>query len=252
MLALTRPVPASIAHCELTHLEREPIDIAVARRQHGEYEEALRSLGCDVRRLPAIDDHPDSVFIEDTALVLDECAVITRPGAASRRGEVRGVAEVLAALRPLARIEAPGTLDGGDVLRVGQRLYVGSSTRSNAEGASQLAHALAPHGYTVARVPMRDCLHLKTAASTLPDARVLTDPRCVDASSFDGAPAMHVHPDEPQGANVLVVDDVVMVPVSAPRTRDLLAAAGYATLTIDASELAKAEGGLTCCSLLLR
>lgn len=251
MLALTRPVPDSLADCELTHITRSPIDVANARRQHAEYEMVLRSLGCDVRQLPALHDHPDSVFIEDTALVFDECAVITRPGAESRRGETGGVAEALRPLRRLYHIEAPGTLDGGDVVRAGKRIYVGASTRSNEDGARQLADALAPHGYSVKRVPMRDCLHLKTAVSTLPNGVLLLDPRFVEAEDFDGARCMHVHPDEPEAANALVIGDVVIMPASATRTRALLNVAGYQTMTVEASELAKAEGGLTCCSLLL-
>ena len=252
MIAFTRPVPDSITECELTHLERQPIDVANARRQHAAYEQALRSLGCDVRQLPALGDHPDSVFIEDTAFVVDECAVVARPGAESRRGETPAVAEALRPLRRLYHIEGPGTLDGGDVLRVGKHVYVGASTRSNEDGSRQLADALSSHGYAVRRVPMRDCLHLKTAVSALPDDAVLLDGRCVDEASFDGARAHHIHPDEREGANVLVIGDVVIVPASAPRTRDSLDAAGYQTMTLDASELAKAEGGLTCCSLLLR
>ena len=252
MIALTRPVPDSVTDCELTHMARQPIDVGNARRQHAEYERVLRSLGCDVRQLPALNAHPDSVFIEDTALVLDECAVITRPGAESRRGEIDGVETTLRPLRRLYHIEAPGTLDGGDILKVGKRLYVGASTRSNEDGARQLADALSPHGYSVKRVPMRDCLHLKTAVSALTETVLLIDPRCVDAEHFDGVSVMHVHPDEPEGANVLVVGEVVIVPASAPRTRESLVAAGYRTIALDASELAKAEGGLTCCSLLLR
>lgn len=252
MLAFTRPVPPSIANCELTHLERQPIDVAIAIRQHCEYEETLRSLGCDVRQLPGLPLYPDSVFIEDTALILDECAIITRPGAESRRGEVDGVADALRPLRRLYHIEAPGTLDGGDVLRVGRRIHVGISTRSNEDSARQLADAVAAYGYTVKRVPMRGCLHLKTAVSVLPDDSLLLDPRCVDAGDFDGAPVMPVHPDEREAANVLVVDDVIVLPASAPRTRESLDAAGYRTVALDASELAKAEGGLTCCSLMLR
>jgi dimethylargininase len=252
MIALTRPVPDSLVNCELTHIPRTPIDVANARRQHAEYEHTLRTLGCEVRQLPALHDHPDSVFIEDTALVLDECAVITRPGAESRRGETEGVEAALKPLRRVFHIEAPGTLDGGDILKVGKRLYVGASTRSNEDGARQLADALGSHGYSVKRVPMRGCLHLKTAVSTLPNDVLLLDPRCVDAEEFDGTRAIHVHPDEPEGANVLVVGDAVVVPSSAPRTREALAKAGYRAIELDASELAKAEGGLTCCSLLLR
>ena len=250
-MAFTRPVPDSLAHCELTHLARTPIDVANARRQHAEYERMLRELGCDVRQLPALHEHPDSVFIEDTALVFDECAVITRPGAESRRGETQGIAEALADYRRLYHIDAPGTLDGGDVLRVGKRVYVGESTRSNEDGARQLADALAPHGYSVKRAPMRDCLHLKTAVSTLPNGVLLLDPRYVDAASFDGARCIHVHHDEPEAANVLVVGKAVVLPASAPRTREMLDAAGYRTVAVDASELAKAEGGLTCCSLIV-
>ena len=251
MIALTRPVPDSLAQCELTHMARTPMDVANARRQHAEYEATLRSLGCDVRQLAVLHEHPDSVFIEDTALVFDECAVITRPGAESRRGETAGVAEALRPLRRLYHIEAPGTLDGGDVLRVGKRLYVGASTRSNADGARQLADALAPHGYSVTRTAMRDCLHLKTAVSTLPNGVLLLNPRHVDAASFDGARCIHVHPDEPDAANVLVVGETVILPATATRTRASLDSAGYSTMAVDASELAKAEGGLTCCCLLL-
>lgn len=251
MLALTRPVPDSLANCELTHMSRTAIDVATARRQHRDYENALRSLGCDVQQLPALHDHPDSVFIEDTALVFDECAVITRPGAESRRGETAGVAEALRPLRRIYHIEAPGTLDGGDVLRVGKRLYVGASSRSNEDGARQLADALAAHGYSVTRTSMRGCLHLKTAVSTLPDGVLLLDPRHVDAESFDGARSIAVDHDEPEAANVLVVGETVILPESAPRTRETLIAAGYPTLAVNATELAKAEGGLTCCSLLL-
>lgn len=252
MIAFTRPVPPSIASCELTHLEREPIDVAAAIRQHRDYEETLRSLGCDVRELPGLPHHPDSVFIEDAAIVLDECAIITRPGAESRRGEVDGVADVLRPLRRLYHIDSPGTLDGGDVLRVGRRLYVGASSRSNEDGARQLADAVAAHGFTVKRVPIRECLHLKTAVSTLPDDSLIVDPRHVEVEDFDGARFIPVDMDEPEGANVLVVDDIVVVPASAPRTRATLDAAGFRTVTVDGSELAKAEGGLTCCSLLLR
>lgn len=251
MIAFTRPVPPSVAQCELTHLERQPIDPERAARQHDEYENVLQSLGCDVRRLPGLPEHPDSVFIEDTAVALDECAIMTRPGAESRRGEVPGVAAALGVLRPLYHIEGPGTLDGGDVLRVGRRLYVGISTRSNADGARQLADAAGAHGYTVKRVVIRECLHLKTAVSTLPDGTLLLNPRWVDAASFDGAPHLVAHPSEPEASNVLVVRDVVVAPVGAPATRGMLEKAGYRVVAVDASELAKAEGGLTCCSLMV-
>jgi dimethylargininase len=251
VLAITRPVPRSIEQCELTHLQRTPIDRARAEEQHDAYEDMLRQLGCIVQRLPRTDDLPDSVFIEDTAIVVDECAVITRPGAASRRAETEAVADALRAWRELVYVHAPATIDGGDVLRVGRTFYVGRSSRSNDDGARQLATALAPFGYDVLQADMRECLHLKTAVSTLPDQRLLIDPRCVDARSLGGAQVLHVSPGEEVAANVLVVNDVVVCPAAAPRTRDLLAAEGYRVVTVDASELAKAEGGLTCCCLLL-
>jgi dimethylargininase len=251
LLAITRPVPRSITRCEITHIAREPIDYARAARQHGEYETLLRTLGCTVQQLPEEPEHPDSVFVEDTAIVVAECAVITRPGAVSRRGETTGIADALRAHRRVYQIEAPGTLDGGDVLRVGRRLYVGLSTRSNSDGARQLADALSSSGYSVEPAALRDCLHLKTAVSALPDERILIDPRHVDGATFGGAAWIEVDPSEPVGANVLVVNDTVVCPTDAPRTAEKLRAEGYSVATVDASELAKAEGGLTCCSLLV-
>ena len=252
LLAFTRPVPRTIAQCQLTHLAREPIDFERATEQHEQYEAALRSLGCVVRRLPGADAQPDSVFIEDTAVVLDECAVIARPGAAARRGETAVVAEALRAQRRLFEIVAPGTLDGGDVLRVGRHLYVGLSTRTNVEGARQLAQLVAPFGYAVDTAAVRDCLHLKTAVSALPDNRLLLNSRMVDGASFGAAAWIEIDAGEPYAGNVLCVGQTVLCPASAPRTRRLLEAEGYAVLSLDASELAKAEGGLTCCSLILR
>jgi len=258
LVALTRPVPPSIAECELTHLQREPIDRARATQQHEEYEAVLRSLGCTVRRVPADPSHADSVFIEDTAVVLDECAIITRPGAASRRGETTAVADALRPYRRLFTIQPPGTLDGGDVLRVGHRVYVGMSSRTNADGAHQLAHMLEPFGFTTTTIAVRGCLHLKTAVTALGDDRVLLNPRMVDASALGAIPSaakdlqvIEVDPAEPMAANVLSINGKLLCSASAPRTRRLLENEGYSVIPVDASELAKAEGGLTCCSLLL-
>ena len=159
-IALTREVSPALARCELTHLSRVPIDAALARIQHGRYEAALEALGCTVLRLPAAPDLPDAVFVEDTAVVLPEIAVVTRPGAASRRPESVATARALAAWRPLAFIEEPGTLDGGDVLRLGATLFVGVSGRSNASGIEQLRSLLEPLGYAVEAVSFAGCLHL--------------------------------------------------------------------------------------------
>jgi dimethylargininase len=249
-IALTREVSPSLARCELTHREREPIDLARARAQHRAYEDALRAMGCDVRRLPAEPDLPDAVFVEDAAVVVDELAIVTRPGAESRRAEVRSVAETLASFRALRAIEAPATLDGGDVLVVGRSVYVGLSTRTNQEGALQLAAALAPHGYTVRPLAVRSCLHLKTAVTRVGPSAVLLNPAWVDAAAFDGFERIVVHPDEAWGANALAVGPGVLYADTFPRTRDRLLARGLDVHALDASELAKAEGGVTCCSLV--
>ena len=254
LLALTRPVPASIIHCELTRLAREPIDWARAVTQHEQYEEALRAAGCQVRRLEGDDAYPDSVFIEDTAVVFDECAVITRPGAASRRGETTAVAAALRELRTVTCIEEPGTLDGGDVLLAGRRVMVGLSSRTNLDGVRQLARMLEPLGYTVGAVEVRDVLHLKSAVTAIDDELLLLNPRMIDADAL-GSPApahLEVDPAEPMAANVLPVGGVVLCPAGAPRTRARIERAGYDVVPVDASELAKAEGALTCCSLIVR
>jgi len=250
-IALTREVSDSLARCELTHLERGAIDVERARAEHGAYEEVLRAAGCEVRRLPAEPEMPDAVFVEDTAVVLDELAVVTRPGAVSRRGEVASVAAVLAALRPLKTIEPPATLDGGDVLVIGRRIFVGLSTRTSAAGARQLAGAVAPHGYAVETLAVKSCLHLKTAVTRVAPSTVLLNPAWIDAGAFAGYATIEVHPDEPWGANALAIGGAVVYPTAFPRTRDRLEALAIDVRTVDASELAKAEGGVTCCSLVL-
>jgi len=250
-LAITRGVSPALARCELTHLERAPIDVARAAAQHAAYERALAELGCAVVALPAAPDLPDCVFVEDTAVVVDELAVITRPGAASRRPETVAVARELARRRPLAEIAAPGTLDGGDVLRLGQRVLVGRSGRSNDAGIARLAALLAPHGYTVEGVPVSGCLHLKSAVTQVAPAAVLLNPAWVDAATFAGWRVLEVDPAEPHAANALLVGDAVVYPTAYPRTAASLAAAGVRAVLVDVSELARAEGAVTCCSIVL-
>jgi dimethylargininase len=164
-IAVTRGISAAMMRCELTHLRRTPIDTGLAREQHHAYEQALRALGCRIESLPEEPELADSVFVEDTAIVLDEVAVITRPGAPSRRAETASMAALLERYRRLAHIESPGTLDGGDVLRVERTLYVGASSRSNASGIEQLGELLLPFGYRVVPVAVRGCLHLKSAVT---------------------------------------------------------------------------------------
>lgn len=196
--------------------------------------------------------HPDAVFIEDTAVVLDEVAVITRPGAVLRRGEVVAVAEALAPLRPLARIESPATLDGGDVLVIGRTVYAGVTGRTNAAGIAQLQVVLAPFGYAVRDVPVTGCLHLKTAVTAVDDTTVLLNPAWVSENTFSGYRVLEVDRAEPMAANVLRVGDALVYGASFPRTLERLRSAGFHPHIADASELAKAEGAVTCCSLVLR
>ncbi len=251
-LALTRPVSDAIAQCELTHRERVPIDVAAARAQHAVYEEALRTAGCTVQRVDAAPDLPDAVFIEDAAVVFDEIAVLARPGAESRRAELPAVERALAPHRRLARIEAPGTLDGGDVLVVGRRVFVGSSSRTNDSGAEQLHSAIRPLGYTVARAPVLGCLHLKSAVTALSDAALLINRAWTNADVFRGLDLLDVHPFEPFAANVLRIGDALIYPADFPRTLERIERRGLLAHTVPATELAKAEGGVTCCSLIVR
>lgn len=244
MIALTRAVPSSIHLCELTHLARSPIDFDRARRQHEQYEAAL---GCTIERVPAADDLPDSVFIEDTAVVVDEIAVITRPGAESRRAEIAAVAEALRKYRELRFIEAPATLDGGDVLRVGKRVFVGATPRSNTEGVRQLRAHLAPFGYEVSAVPVHGCLHLKSAVTQIGEETLLINREWVDG--FDEYERIEVHPDEPFAANALRIGGALIYPSMFPRTLERLK--DFNVRLVDADELAKAEGGVTCCSVLI-
>jgi dimethylargininase len=194
---------------------------------------------------------PDSVFIEDTALVFDELAVITRPGAESRRAETAAVAGALSRYRTLKYIEAPGTLDGGDVMVVGRHVFVGLSSRTNAAAVSQLRELLAPFGYTLCEVTVRHCLHLKSAVTAVGDRTLLLNPRWADPTAFAGFELIDVDPGEPSAANAVRLRDRIIFPSAFPRTGARLRARGLRVETVDAGELAKAEGAVTCCSLIL-
>lgn len=250
-LALTRPVSDAMTHCELTHLERVPIDIDRARLQHAAYCDALRHADCRIVEVPAAHELPDSVFIEDTAVVLDEVAIMTRPGAPKRRAEVTAVADELARHRRIEHLRAPATLDGGDVLRIGRTLYVGESGRTNSAGTAQLRDIAAPFGYTVTPVPVTGCLHLKTAVTAVSPDLLLLNPVWVDPAVFDSMHHITVAPGEPFAANALCAGTRTIYPAGFPRTAQHLEDAGIALITIDVSELAKAEGGVTCCSVIL-
>jgi len=249
-IALTRPVSRSFEHCLLTHLEHQPIDLMLARLQHAAYEHILAEHGCQVLQLPEQAEMPDAVFVEDTALVLDELAVITRPGAAVRRLEVPGVMQALRGYREVFTIGVPGTLEGGDILRIDRTLYVGLSSRTNLEGITQLGLLTAPFGYQVVTVPVEGCLHLKSAVTQVGKDILLLNPDWVDPSYFAGFQLVEVHPTEPLAANALLLDKTVIYPQAFPETRKRLENSGIQVQVLDVSELGKAEGGVTCCSLI--
>ena len=248
---LTREISSAITHCELTHVERTPIDIVRAREQHAAYERTIESLGWRVHRLPAPDDMADSVFIEDTAFVLEELAIILRPGAESRRRETAAVSEVLRGYRPLVAILAPATLDGGDILTIGKRIFVGVGGRSNEPGLKQLRAMVKSQGYTVDAAEFRDCLHLKTAATLVAEDTLLVNPAWTDPSQFGSLRTIEVHPDEPFAANALTIDDTVLYPAEHVRTLERLEKAGIAVRPVAISELLKAEGSVSCLSLVI-
>jgi len=251
VIALTRAVSPAIARCELTHIGREAIDLDLAYAQHARYERALADAGCAIERVADGEDLPDGVFVEDVAVVFDEIAIVTRPGAESRRAETPGVVRALAPHRPLARIEPPATVDGGDVLVVGRRVFVGRSSRTNDAAVTQMRTLLEPRGYTVISVPVRGCLHLKSAATALDEGTVLVNRAWLDSDPFTELELVPVAPSEPGAANVLRVGGRIVCASAFPETRRLLERRGAHVVPLDMSEFAKAEGAVTCCSLIL-
>jgi dimethylargininase len=250
LIAVTRPVSPSLANCELTHLERVPLDVTKAIAQHDAYETLLQSLGATIIRVAAAPELPDAVFIEDTAIVLDEVAVMTRPGALARRGESAAVTPVLATYRTVVAMEAPATLDGGDVMRVGRKLYVGRSSRTNDDGIQALQRLVGEYDYRVVPTGFTGCLHLKSAVTTVADDVLLMNPAWVEASAFPGCDVLSIDAGEPGGANALRIGGAVVYSSQFPRTLAMLERRGLRVASLDYSELAKAEGAVTCCSLV--
>jgi dimethylargininase len=252
MLALTHVPSPNMEQCQRTYVAPEPIDYGRAVRQHEAYCHMLRQCGADVRTLDVNRDLPDCVFIEDTAVVLDEVAVLASTGAPSRRAEPAGIEPELRKYRDVERVELPATFEGGDVLRVGRKLLVGLSSRTNAAGVEALRAIVGRYGYDVTPVPVRQCLHLKSACAALPDGRLLANPDWLDAQALRGYELVHVPEAEPDAANAALVGDSVCLPAAHPRTADLVRRLGFAVQTVDLSEFAKAEGCVTCLSLLFR
>ena len=250
-IAITRDVSPRFNECEITHIDRTPINVEVARAQHQGYVNALAAIGCQIQELPAEANLPDSVFVEDTAFILPEVAVITRPGADSRKPETESIIRALSPHRALVHVTAPATIDGGDVLVLGKNIYVGLSTRSNSAAIEQLQHLLDHYGYKVIGTEMTDCLHLKTAVTRVDDNTLLINKNWVSPDYFSGYDLIEVDPSEPFAANCLPVNGQIIYPTSFPKTRAKLEARGYKIQAVTVDELAKAEGAVTCCSLII-
>jgi dimethylargininase len=250
LTAITRAVSPAIIHCELSFIEREPIDLAKAQEQHHAYEMLLEKLGARVVSLLAEPDLPDSMFVEDPAIVLDELAVILPLGTEGRRREAASLAQALSKYRKLAYVKLPGTLEGGDVFRIGRKLFVGLTKRSNAEGIRQLSEILQPLDYEVIMVPVTGCLHLKSAVTYLGGSTLLANRSWFETTPFAGYDWIDVDQAEPHAANALALRGTVIFPASFPRTRAQIEARGFSVTPLDISELQKAESGLTCSSLL--
>lgn len=250
LTAITRKVSPRLGACEISFKERQEIDVPLAGRQHVAYEALLAELGARLVSMPALPDQPDCVFVEDPAVVLDEVAVITRMGVESRRGESESLAQALAEYRDLRRMEEPATLDGGDVMRAGRTLYVGLSRRTNVAGIQQLARLVEPFGYWVTPSEVRGCLHLKSACCYVGENTVLANRQWMDVEALCGLRILDVPASEPYAANALRIADTVVIPSAYPATRALLEQSGFRVRSVDISELTKAEGSITCLSLL--
>jgi dimethylargininase len=251
LIGLVRSVSPKLASCELTYVAAQPMDPVVASRQHDVYVETLRRHGAEIVRAESLPDHPDGVFVEDTAVVLDEVAVIARP-TLSRRDEVQSVADVLAKHRQVKRISEPATLEGGDVFRAERTIFVGLTTRTNPAGVDQLRGFVEGFGYEVRAVPVTGVLHLKSACTYVGRKTIIANPRAVDRALFAGFDVIDVPASEPGGAEALSIGDSVVVPASFPMTAALLRDRGFEVETFDMSELQKAEAGVTCMSILFK
>jgi dimethylargininase len=252
LTAIVREVSPGINRCELSFHSRKPIDVNKAIAQHRAYQECLAGLEVRIVSLPAEPDLPDSVFVEDAAAVFDEVAVIPIMGAPSRRPETKSLAQSLSRHRPIKLLSEPATLDGGDVLQIGSRVFVGSTRRTNMHGINQLREILRPYGYSVEAVEINKCLHLKSACSYIGNNSILINRAFLDPKSFHGIDLIDVPIDEPAAANALTISDTVIIPVSFPKTRDLLESRDFRVQAIDLSELQKAEAGVTCCSAIFQ
>jgi dimethylargininase len=250
LTALTRAVSPTIGDCQLTYITRQPIDFDKAEQQHRMYELYLSDLGLTVVSLAAEAAHPDAVFVEDAAVVVDEVAAITNMGSDKRRSETESLVSTLSQYRKLSFLKEPAVLDGGDVLRIGRTFYAGISSRTNEEGVAQLRQILSPYGYEVKGVKVKGCLHLKTGCTFIGNNTILANPSWVDANQFPGFEILEVPASEPWAANSLLIRDTILFPLGFPQTTEMLREKGFNLKLVDISELMKAEAGLTCMSLI--
>lgn len=249
-VAITRDVSISLGECELTFLGRQTIDIDRAREQHACYRACLRRFGAMVVRLPAQADQPDSVFVEDTAVITDEVAVLCSMGVATRRGETSPIARQLQRYRNVVSVDS-AAIEGGDVLKIGRTFLVGQSTRTSVEGIQEFRNIVEPWGYSVITVPVTGALHLKTAICGLGGKKCLVNSNWIDVSVLKPLDLVNIPPEEPFGANLLRFGNHILVAQNHQQTARLLSDLGFQVTTVDISELAKAEAGLTCLSLIL-
>jgi dimethylargininase len=250
-LALTHRPSVELARCELTCIERQTIEYERALDQHDRYCQALREAGAEVKTLDINMSLPDSAFVEDCAVVLDEVVVLTTMGNTVRRQELPAIEREIARHRTVVRMELPGRLDGGDVLRIGRTFYVGLTARTDADGIDSFRRIVESYGHQVVPVEVRGCLHLKSACTALDDETILINPAWVDLEPLRQFRHVRLPDSEPWGANVLRLPTWLCMASAYPRTLDLVRAIGYEVRDLDVSEFSKAEAALTCMSLLL-
>lgn len=249
-MAITRAPGPELSECLLTYVDRLPIDTDLAVAQHQAYEKLLQEFGYECRSLAADRRFPDGVFVEDVAVVLDEIAIITAPNPVSRQGEWPSVEVELRNCRPIRHLPRQVTLEGGDVLRIGRNLLVGISTRTDVRGYAAFDQIVAEYGYRTRAIKVHGGLHLKTVCTALDDQSLLVDPRGINLSELAPWRTVTVPDDEPWGANVMRLDQEIVVSSAASATAAMLERMSYRVRMLDISELQKAEAGLTCLSLL--
>jgi dimethylargininase len=246
--AIVRTVPGSYDRCVTT--QAAGIDVALARRQHAAYCSALEQAGVKLVVLEADDRLPDCCFVEDTVIVVDELAIITRPGAPSRREEVKAVEKAISEFKNIRRILPPGTIDGGDVLQIGMRIFIGLSARTTPDAVEQVHGMVSPLGYEVIPVPVHDTLHLKSAVTALNDSCLVMAAGYFDERLFADFRQLTLPMEETYAANCLCVNDTVIIPSGFPVAKAMIEAEGFSLKELDNSEFRKGDGALTCLSVL--